>query len=169
MHKLDDNTLITPLLLRRFRAEAEFDGADGRYVAFMQKSDGGFLGHSYMCRAGMLERLFAEDMLVALNKHITHDGAWVIIFTHYEQPKPPMAEGVFHRFVLLWMDKDGDVKFPLECPTPLHKVMETATIDNWIDQCEGAWILWRHTEDALDVRQGDQYRRALGEKAPSVH
>jgi hypothetical protein len=169
MHKLDDKTLITPLLIKRFHAEAEFEGGDGKYAAYIQKSDGHILIDTVSCSSGMLEQFFAEDMLNAMNKHLHHDGAWVIVFTHYDPPLPPLKEGVFNRFVLLWMDKDGDVKFPLECVHPLHKVMGESSIDSWLSQCEAAWSLWRHTETVLDARPSEQYRKAAGEVAPSVH
>lgn len=169
MHTLEDNTLITKLLIRRFHAEGEFEGGDGKYAAFIQKRDRNILSHTLSCKPGMLEQFFAEDMLNALNKHLHHDGAWVIVFTHYDPPRPPFSEGVFNRFVLLWLDEDGDVKFPLECVHPLHKVMEESGIDSWLSQCEAAWTLYKHTERVLDPQPSEQYRKAAGETAPSVH
>lgn len=169
MHKLDDRTLITPLLLRRFRAEGEFEGANGLYAAYIQKSDGNFLRCNYICKGGMLEQMFAEDMLNVLNRNIAHDGAWVVVYTHFAPPRPPEAEGVFHRVAFLWMDKDGDVKFTVERDQPLHQLIAEVTLDDLVNQCEAAWGLRRWSDQVLDVKPSQQYRRALGEKPPSIH
>lgn len=169
MHRLDERVLITPMLLKRFSAEAEFENGDGFYCAFIQRSNGTFLEHAEGPGADPMQELFATDMLNALNGKLHHDGAWVMLFTHHDVPVPPLAKGIYRRFVILWMDRDGDVQFPIENDEPLHVVLAKGP-DHWLEQCETAYALWHHAmREVLNPREGNLYRRARGETAPSLH
>jgi len=169
MHRLDIETLVTPALLKRFHAEGEFESGDGRFFAVMQQSNGDLLTHAVGPDAGPDAMLFASDTLSFLNKHLHHDGAWCIVFTHYRAPTPPMMHGAFDRFVILWMDHDGDVQFPVERD---HAIPEAFGYGNhsWAMQCETAWNLWHHAMvTVLEPKADAQYKRAKGQRAPTVH
>lgn len=169
MHKLDENRLVTPALLKRFHAEAECEGGDGRFAAFIQRSNGEIISHDNGPRADPRCLVFTMEILGALNRHLHHDGAWVIVFTHWKAPVIPMQDGVHQRFVLLWMDGDGDVQFPLEWVGGIDRAVEFGGY-NWSQHAASAWHLWHHVmRVVLDPQEGETYKRALGESAPSVH
>lgn len=161
MHKLDEKVLITPALLARFADEAE----SGPYFAVLCRSDGTLIEHLQGPPPCIEQKMFAFDMVPALNKHLHHDGAWVLAFTHPPAPAnvavPALAE--YQRFVLMWMDKDGDVQFPVECHDRFWEVL-TKGPDYWIEQCEQAWKNWHFMmRDVLAPGPHQLYRRAMGE------
>lgn len=169
MHRLDDDTLITSALLRRFHAEGEFEGAPGQFYAFVQRSNGDLLTHQVGPNVDGDLMLFASTTLSYINRHLHHDGAWCIVFTHPKPPLPPEMKATFHRFVLLWMDKDGDVQFPLEHDSSIIEALSWSPLD-WAKQCETAWTLWHHAmQVVLDPRPDEQFKRAKGQQRPTMH
>ena len=173
-HRLDESVLITPSLLRRFQAEAEFEGGPGAYYAYIQKSDGAWLVHPMGPHPSAEQALFALDMLPLLNKEFHHDGAWVLVFTH-PKPYPPGAliavddRPGYGRFLFMWMDEDGDIRFPVECDdTDFTNVLASGAI-HWCEQCETAWQVWHYNVvEVLEPRPQEQFKRALGERPPSA-
>ena len=169
MHHLDEKILVTPALLRRFSAEAEHSAGNGSYYAILIGSDGGFIEHQIGPGLAPEQTIFGRDMVFLLNRHLHHDGAWMIVFTN-PTPKPiiEIHGTVYQRFVFLWMDKDGDVRFPIENEEPFHEVLKAGPIA-WLQQAEVAWTTWhRLTHQVLDVRPSETYKRAQGESAPST-
>src|SRR5688572_23098744 len=124
MHKVEDRALITPLLLRRFAAEAQ----SPYYWALIQTKERNFLSHGHGPTPDAMIQQFATDVIGALNRKLHHDGAWVILFcdptkaendnTFQAQPDVGAAYG---RFVLLWMDADGDVQCPIMFDRPFYE------------------------------------------------
>ena len=168
MHRLDDDVLITPSLIKRFHAEGEMEGADGRFYALVQKANGDLLSHQVGPDAGANEQLFASDVLSYLNKHLHHDGAWCIVFTHPKPAEPPFAGCDYDRFTILWMDGDGDVQFPLVHEQGIVEAM-TWGKEAWAQQCETAWSLWHHAmKTVLDPQERETFKRAKGQRRPTT-
>ena len=170
MHRLDEDTLITPSLLKRFRAEAEFGGADGRHFAFLQRSNGEFLVHDTNGPdCGPNGRIFAMDMLTALNERLNYGGAWVIVFTHYREAPLPIMNGDYGRFVLMWMDSDGDVQLPVEWEGIVEQAMVEIGIDGFLNNCQTAHEAWEIAQQMLDAKPEEKFKRAQGQPPPSLH
>ncbi len=169
MHKLDDKIAINPDLLRRFGAEARLDGGDGRYFALMQLNNGNILTHQIVGpKIEIHGHLFAVDLLNMLNRQLHHDGAWSIVFSHYADSPLP-GSGGYSKFTLLWMDRDGDVGFPVDCDEPLSLAISWGLL-YWVEHCETAWKLWHHAmRNVLAPRANETFKRAQGEKRPTVH
>ena len=168
MHRLDENILVTPLLLKRFQAEGEFEGADGRHYAFLQRSNGEFLVHdTHGPDPGPNARIFAMDMLTGLNTRLNNGGAWVIVFTHYVNPPVAFMNGHYDRFVLLWMDEDGDVQFPVDWEGTVEQAMIEIGYDAFMNQCNAAHVTWQSAHEMLDARPHEKFKRAQGQRRPS--
>lgn len=114
--------------------------------------------------------MFARDMVGALNKHLHHDGAWLVGFTH---PKPIVFIGDrggtdFDRFVFLFIDRDGDPQFTIECDDGIIAAL-TVGPDHWMEEAERGWQKWfHHMRRVITPRPEQTYKRAQGELAPSL-
>ena len=177
----DENLIVTPTLLRRFQLEAEFEGGDGRYYGIVLRIDGGLLVHHPGSPGLCAEQLmWAGDVLKFLNRELHHDGAWVVVFT---QPKPVSIDNVlladnlhadYGRYVLLWMDEDGDVQIPIEWEEGTGELRDFADVllaglENIGKVAEHAWQAWNEiVVRQLDRRTSETYKRARGERAPST-
>jgi hypothetical protein len=181
MPRLHDDLLITPALLKRFVAEGYGEDGDGQHYGFVQRSNGDLCGHHPGSPQIIAEQtMWAADMLKRLNRELHHDGAWTVVFTH---PAPP-AEGSmifaqpghceYRRYVLLWLDQDGDVQIPIEWIKGEGEMVDfpdvlMAGLDNLVGQCEGAWELWHiHMRQILEPREGETFKRAQGQQAGST-
>jgi hypothetical protein len=180
----DENKIVTPTLLRRFELEAEGEGGDRRYYGCILLPDGNLIVHHPGSPALAPEQLmWAQDVLRFLNRELHHDGAWVVVFTH---PKPASVENPllavnlhaeYARYVLLWLDQDGDVQIPIEW-------MEgdgEAGLRDWTDvllagmdavgmAATYAWDAWhRLMVQVIDRKEGrDTFKRAQGEAPKST-
>lgn len=180
MARIDDDTLITAVLLKRFQEEAELESGDGRYYAFLQRSNGELLVHNpYAPEIAGHQAMFAADVLRRLNRELHHDGAWVIVFSH---PKE-MAAGAaiyahpsveYRRYVLLWLDSDGDVQLPYEWLEGESECLDFADVlaaglDCICEQCEAAWTMWHlHMRQVIEPREGETFERARGQWPSSL-
>lgn len=170
MHRLDDETLITPLLLRRFSDEAAHEGGDpDRYHAFLQKADRSFVEHRLALPCDPMQRVFALDLLRILNQELHHDGAWVILFTN---PKPalPFAGSTEHeRFCLIWLDKDGDPAFTLDWLEGESEELDFDDVilsgkESWVDRAEAAWQNWHFLmRQVLEPKPEQLIKKARGQ------
>lgn len=173
---LTEDLAVTPALLRRFIAEAEMEGGDGRHYALIRRNDGSLLAH-HPGAPGLspMQLLWSQDILRLLNRELHHDGAWCVVFTH---PKPRFQDAKhadYARYVLLWMDQDGDVQIPIEWLEGDYTGFRTFTevmmagVQSTAQKCEGAWEVWREMMvKVIQPREGQTFKRARGERAPSV-
>lgn len=173
-HKLEDNTLINPALLRRAIGEAEEDGGDGRHFLVIQKADRSYLEHNpYSPEPDGLQKVYAQTCLTLLNDELHHDGAWVALFTHPDVTIGWVLE--YQRITFLFLDADGDVRFPFTWQQGAQSDEKDwaeliANGTHSLAHCaEHAWRLWRESMDVLDAQPDQTYRRALGEEAPTKH
>lgn len=178
---LTEDLVVTPALLRRFIAEAEMEGGDGRHYALIRRNDGSLLAHHPGSPVlSPMQLLWSQDILRLLNRELHHDGAWCLVFTH---PKPRAIDNIFQdakhadygRYVLLWMDADGDVQIPFEwlegSTSELRDFASVmlAGVESTAQKCEGAWELWREMMvKVIQPKEGQTFKRARGERAPSA-
>jgi hypothetical protein len=177
---LTEDLVLTPTLLRRFELEAEFEGGDGRHYALIQRNDGSLLSHHPASPAvEPFQAIWAANVLRLLNRELHHDGAWCVVFTH---PKPPKLENIFQdakhaqyaRYVLLWLDRDGDVHIPFEwmegtCELRTFSDIMIAGVVSTAQKCELAWEIWHDTMiKTLEPREGQTFKRARGERPSSA-
>lgn len=180
MARLDDDTLITPALLHRFKAEATLDGNNGEYYALIERSNGEFLSHHPGAPPLIAEQImWAADVLRRLNRELHHDGAWCVVFSDPKPPEPgEFAISIGHReygrYALLWLDQDGDVQFAVEWVRNESGLFDwtevlLAGMISVLDKCEAAWSVWNtHMRQVLDPTEGQTFKRARGERASST-
>lgn len=181
---IDDKLLNTPALRMRLDAEARFEEGGGTYRGFALRSGGVLDGHILRLTSlgnppplDEMQVMFGQDMVRVLNRHLHHDGAWVVLFTHpshVHKAGPidlPVVGGLptmYGRFAFLWMDRDGDVQFTMDSVSDFFEVLSEGP-DPWIERAEQAWQNWKHVmRDVLAPKEGETYKRALGEAAPSA-
>lgn len=178
--KIDEDLIVTKALLRRFLAEAMTDNGDGRHYGIIRRNDGSILGHN-PCSPELSfdQMLWAVDVLTYLNREIHHDGAWVVVFTN---PLPPDVDNIlidpkqaeYGRYVLLWLDKDGDVQIPIEWEVGSSEMRTFADVmlgglHATAVRAETAWHLWKlHMRDVLDPQPDQLFKAAQGQMAPSA-
>jgi hypothetical protein len=176
-HKLSDETLITPALLRRFIAEGELEDGNGQHFAVIQMQDGSYCEYNpYSPEADPLQAGWVRDVLRMLNSELHYDGAWVCCFTH------PAPTGLVQRFVeynrccWIWLDRDGDPQFTSDwVKDGHHQHLDFADVVisgvvSQVQRCEMAYSAYFEMmqTDMLDAKPEHKFRRALGEKAPSA-
>ena len=176
MHRLQDNILVTPALLRRIDAEAAFEDGDGRFHALIQRNDGSYIGHLMGPQASAEQMMFGCDVLKLLNTELHHDGAWLVEFTN---PGPSehalLSQPEYQRFALMWMDRDGDVQFTLDWIAGEGDLFDFADVllaglEMWGDHAEEAWKIWHEKViQALAPTEAQTIKAAQGQTAPTVH
>jgi hypothetical protein len=115
---------------------------------------------------------FAKGVLKALNTEVGHGGAWIVGYTH-----PPSkgecvkveGDNVWDRLFCIWLDQDGDPQFTVEnIRWTFHEMLE-AGAEFWMSQGQMCYSKWQElTHGVLDLKQGETFKRALGEKRPST-
>lgn len=181
MARLDDDTLLTAALLSRFAEEAQLEGGDGRYFAFVERSNGDLLEHNPEAPPICGEQaMFAADVLKKLNRELHHDGAWVIVFTAPDKPTPgtlifASPDGVeYARYAILWVDTDGDVAFAVEWVRNESELLDFADVlmaglEATMQHCEFAWQAWHLAmRQVLDPKEGQTFKRAKGQWPASL-
>jgi hypothetical protein len=166
--------LLLPAIRRRLKAEADFEDGPGIYWAVMVRADGmprveTFMGLSITPVPEQV--MFAHDMVEALNKHLHHDGAWIVAYTHPNERQTVLDTfTTFGRFIFLWLDADADPQFTIECSQSLfHEVLEKGP-DYWMAEAERHWSTWdRQMRQVLDrkIRSIATFKQAQGQGAPS--
>lgn len=101
----------------------------------------------------LLQALMA-GVAIALNRHQARDGHWIVLLNLKEE-----------EISAIWRDRDGDLQATLDFPAP-------AEIASWTDIDFGRLAAAALDEkDArqrtLEVKPDQQFRAALGEKAPT--
>ena len=177
---LNDDLLITPVMWKRFAEEASFENGPGRYAVMMRRSNGEVVELMDNDFGGKPVnpncRQIGHDLLLKANDDCHHDGAWVVLMTH---PDDALIAGLtfdafddlgsvrFKRFVMLWIDEDGDPQFSIDIVEPLWRLQESG-LAHWADACEEAWGKWNWAmRDVLAPSAAQKYKRAQGEHAPS--
>lgn len=173
MAKFNDDYLVTPLIRQRLSLESEDTQSNlTGFWAVLTKMNGETQRISDTWQnPDPMQKVFAQDMARALNKHLRHDGAWIVFFTH---PSPVsdvflpvlLTETLFRCWHALWLDEDGDPQFTMDNEDAFHNVLAEGP-DHWIDQAEFAWHQWKlMMKDVLDPAEGQTFKRAQGQ-APS--
>lgn len=161
---MDDRWLKTPLLVERMSEEANF----GPYWAVSRLTD----GTPVFDKSGPIpeppEQMFIADMATALNRHLAHDGRWVVALTHPATARPPLMEVSYRRFYFMFLDADGDPQLVVDNEEPWWRVL-TAKPDRWIEQCQIAWQAWHNLKfNVLDPRENETFKAAQGQRRPSL-
>jgi hypothetical protein len=181
---ISDDLLLTPALLLRFEGEAVLEGGNGQFYAFVRFSDGKLLCHHPGSPPIVAEQImWADDVLRSLNRELHHDGAWVVVFTAPQ----PLADGAdittnafiyaqpdhveYGRYVIMWLDADGDVQFSMEWVKNESDLLDFADVlfaglQSTMDKAEGCWQMWHtHMREVLDPQEGQTFKRARGQRA----
>lgn len=182
MPSLPEHDVITPTLLRRFRDEGAFEDADGRHCGLILR-DGGrdLIKHAPpdSLDPSPEQLLWAGDILRLLNRELHHDGAWVVVFTHVLPVDAfcilrDVSAANYGRYALIWVDQDADPQFTVEWQAgegDLRTFVDVmlAGVASTGQKCEMAWEIWQtHMRKVLEPKLGQLFRRAKGERAPSV-
>lgn len=186
MMKYPDYVLDSKAVTNRLHAEATFDcsegdGTKGHFWCLTQVPSDRCVGVRMNFTPSMtdiepheLQKSFAKELLLALNKEVGHDGGWVVGFTH-----PPAAWHAFHvdgdnawaRMFCLWLDADGDPQFTFDTELPFVEVYGSGT-DGYIQQCSQAYREWekmlgKQGLKDLGIKDDQLIREAMGQKAPA--
>lgn len=182
MPSLRFNEIVTKSLLQRFELEADHDGGEAfRYYGCILRDDGDLCVHHPAAPAvDSMQLVWAGRTLKFLNRELHFDGAWVVVFTN---PSKISFESAAHaeprscyyrRFCLIWLDKDADPQFSVEWlhgDAPSMKDFAAVALagpEVIAQMCAEARGLWGVSQEVLELKGGEQYRRAKGEKAPSA-
>ena len=180
--KLRYDAAVTPALLQRFADEAKFEAGDGRYYGIILNDFGHPVAHHpYSPALDYIQLIWAADILRRLNRELHHDGAWVIVFTHV-LPQDEVKSILYNRehaeygrYCIMWMDHDADVQFSQEwVHGSSEELRDWATVmsqgvEAVLQKCEGSWQLWHEAMRlVLDPKPDQLYRRAKGERPPSI-
>lgn len=178
--RLDEDLKISATLRQRLADEATFDNGQPGGIWFVLRRNSGAMqsvkGMNLLMAPHPAQQMWAMDMAKALNRHLHHDGFWVVGFTN----PPPNAfmlggivlddEPIYERWFILWVDKDGDPQFTIENDDDFNETLMVHP-DSQIEQCETAWQKWKqHMRDTLGTStvQGATFAKAQGEAAPST-
>jgi hypothetical protein len=188
MHKVPDHALVTEELIARLGAEASQQtiselvpdehgvkqlrkrALPGPFCAVLETGSGQpqqFGSGPQLCaEQGML----AIDMVKALNRELHHDGCWLFCFCNPSPQPIVLVTGVeYGRFVILWMDQDGDVQFSYECDRPFELYLIEGPLP-LMEKCEKAWQQWHlYMRQVLDPQPDELYKKALGEAPKVMH
>lgn len=165
-HKLDDDLVRSPTIDQRLQAEAD----NGVFIAWIERSNGEILEYMKGPEPRPEYKMFAIDIMTALNSKMANGGAWIV---QWSDPRPVEAiiltGAEYRRFVIVWMDEDGDPQFTIEWDDDFKEAL-AAGLDPWLERAASAWGQWRHyMREVLDPRADQLFKKAKGEKAPSLH
>ena len=170
----NSDLLLLPAIRRRLVMEAQFEDGPGIFWSVMVRPDGfPRVETSGKNTLGPVPEqvMFAYDMVGALNKHLHHDGAWIVAYTNPQYPASVIdAFTTYNRFIFLWVDADADPQFTIECSQSLFfEVLEKGP-DYWMSEAERHWATWdMQMRQVLDpkARALATFKRAQGQEAPS--
>lgn len=170
MHKLDDELVRSQTIDDRLHAEA----LNTPFIAWIERSNGEILEYAKGLSPKPEFKVFAIDIMTALNRHMPNGGAWIV---QWSDPKPYENPGnlimldaiEYARFVIIWIDVDGDPQFTIEFDDNFNEAL-TMGVDPWLERGASAWNHWRMLmHDVLDPREDQQFKKAQGEKPPSLN
>lgn len=148
---------------------------DRAFIAWIERSNGDVLEYAKGRSAKPEYKMFAMDIMKALNHWMPNGGAWIV---QWSDPAPYKVEGhvilarptvEYRRFVIIWIDVDGDPQFTIEFDDDFNEAL-TMGVDPWLERGASAWNQWRMMmHDVLDPSEEQQFKKAQGEKPPSLH
>jgi hypothetical protein len=119
-----------------------------------------------------VQRSFARELLLVLNKEAGMNGGWVVGYSH-----PPTVGDALHvngdnvwgRLFMLWLDQDGDPQFSVEADKPFHAVFEEGSM-YYVGQCYKAYTEWSKLRGVnvlkdLGFTEANMVKAAQGQKA----
>lgn len=173
MAKFNDELLVSPLIRQRLMDESE--DTQSRltgYWAVLTKATGvqAQVSAGTPMRPDPMQQMFALDMAQALNRHLRHDGAWIVFWTH-PVPAPIVLslETEFRMWHFLWIDEDGDPGFTIDNEDPFQTVLDCGP-DHWIESAEHGWQQWKEMmRDVLDPSAEQTFKRAQGQAPTSLN
>lgn len=168
--KFTEDHLLLPLNLERYSTEAFSGEGLGTYWVCLQRDSGLFVSRmndGNMVAPAPDQQMFAQDLVKMLNKEICHGGRWIIEWTHPGEFHSVEGVGTFtrtyERWLMMWMDEDGDIQFSVENEEPMWVIMANGPM-HWVGQAEDAWEQWKLImRDALAPTEGQLIHRAQGE------
>lgn len=182
-HLVPDFALVTEEMTARLGNEASLrietikvDGVNtkrlvpGPFRCVIQAEGGLVMEFGTGPALGMVQRMVADDMVAELNKQLHHDGCWLFNFANPEPVSIAVEMGRrYARFAILWMDRDGDIQFAIDCERPFEKTIEEGP-DALAEKCSKAWDWWHfHMRTVLDPQPHEMFKKALGEKPRVLH
>lgn len=181
MPALSFDQLITKTLLQRFELEGEAEDGNGQHCGVILRDDGHiFVHHPRSPPIDSAQLLWAVRLLKLVNRELHHDGAWVVVFTHpsnvtFDSPIHAEARSAYYRrYGIIFCDKDADPQFTIEWLHGQNTELKdfAAVVLNGIEstaqKCEQAWKMAQVANQVLDRKQGETYKRARGQRAPSA-
>lgn len=169
--RLSENDILTPALLRRFEAEGQFEGADGRHYGIILRDDCSLMvHHPGSPLLDPVQSMWARDVLALLNRELHHDGAWVCVFTHVAPTTIERSHPEYGRYCLIWIDEDADPQFSVEWERGDSELRTFLDVllqgrEATAQKCETAWQIWHHNmRVVLDPKMNQLFRRAKGER-----
>ena len=182
MGEFNDELLVTPAMRERLDLEAVPDHTDQvaafPWFAWLQRSNG-----SCQRIANQLilptedQQQFMLALLRMLNAELRHGGFWVTGWVQpimFRQDLTAYVAGqqltrTFTKGICMWADSDGDVQFTMEIVDSMWKI-ERCSIESWVEQAGDAWAAWyEHMRGVLAPTEGQLYKRAQGQRRPSLH
>ena len=157
---LPENIWNSPVLRKRFAAEAIFEGNNG----FSEKPHYWFVAPEGDSKRGSVEirnfkpsvfdidphelqKIFAQELQMKLQKEIHYDGLWVVGWTH-----PPATYDVIRtdgdncwgRLAIIWLDCDADPQYTVESELEFAEILQNGK-DYYVKLAEEAHQSWLET------------------------
>lgn len=89
----------------------------------------------------------AKELMIMLNRHIDHDGLWIVGWTHppemWESFKVD-GDNAWGRMVMLFLDEDGDIQFCTETDLPVADIVASG-MNYYVELCEKSWTAWNES------------------------
>lgn len=169
--KYPDDVLKSLVVRGRLRREAKFESArgddsKGHYWAITALPSTNqivgcqnFTPSVFDIDPHPVQKQLAEALVRSLNRHVGHDGGWIVGFTHPPSQGNALrtdGDNVWGQLFCLWLDEDGDPQFTYETDRDPAEVVQDG-VDYFIKMCDESYWRW---EDLL----GKKGRKELGLK-----
>lgn len=102
-----------------------------------------------------MQMAFASTLREELQKNWHHDGFWLVGFTHppstFESIKVD-GDNCWNRFLIIWADKDGDIKFPFETEEQFVEILKNG-LEYYVNTAEKCWQAWNEAYGAKAIEE----------------
>lgn len=163
---LPNNIWNSPVTRDRLFAEACFNLDNGKpekthYHFYVKQSDG--IGYALLVNYAEsivdiapheMQVEFAKTTREIVQKRYHHDGFWIVGWTHpptVSRVLRPDGDNCWDRFLILWADEDGDIKFAVESVDSFIEIMKNGE-DYYADLAAQAWESWNEVYGKRAVR-----------------